>query len=403
MHQKMLSEYLPRNYALFIIAALLPQIAGFNGSILDTAWKVMVVTLFLLSGRVNLVRITGYSLLYVCVYVFSALFTLIFNNEEFTDTVTNIVLTTLLVILFVEFSHRANEVTVEDILKFYRIYALFMLVACLYNMVLHPTTLLNLRGLSLYGTEYISSFFDNKNTFGFFLIFGSLAALILRYYTRQLRWVVLIVVFILNELMAMCRTAIVLSCVLFVISFLLSEKGITLGRVLAIGIVILVLVGVVLRFEFIRDYIFGTLFASTDSLKTRQGYIDSMNGLLRGVHLLFGYGHAQSAELAIMYTGNHYYHNSYLSILISNGLVGMVLLLSVIFASVFKAVQIFRLERATGWICILSCLVYIIYAYVEAAILLTTPVIAMVATVFVVSMPTLFHKAIVQDVKIEYV
>lgn len=397
MHGKMLREQLPRNYALFIIAALLPQIVGFNGSFLDTAWKILVVALFLLLGRTNLTRITGYSLLYICVYVSGALFTLILNNEKITDAVTNIVLTILLVILFVEFSHRAYQVTTEDILKFYRIYAIFMLVACLYNMVLHPTALLNLRSLSLYGTEYISSFFDNKNTFGFFLIFGSLAALILRYYTKQLRWVVLIVVFILNELMAMCRTAIVLSCVLLVISFLISSKGITLGRVLAVGIVFLVLVGMALRFSSIRDYIFGTLFASTDSLETRQGYIESMKGLLHGVHLVFGYGRAQSAELALMYTGNHYYHNSYLSILISNGLVGLGLLLSVILASIFKAIQVFRMDRATGWICILSCVVYLVYAYVEAAILFTTPVIAMVATVFAVSMPTLFHKAVVCD------
>lgn len=397
MHGKMLREQLPRNYALFIIAALLPQIVGFNGSFLDTAWKMLVVALFLLLGRTNLTRITGYSLLYICVYVSGAFFTLILNNEKITDAVTNIVLTILLVILFVEFSHRAYQVTTEDILKFYRIYAIFMLVACLYNMVLHPTALLNLRSLSLYGTEYISSFFDNKNTFGFFLIFGSLAALILRYYTKQLRWVVLIVVFILNELMAMCRTAIVLSCVLLVISFLISSKGITLGRVLAVGIVFLVLVGMALRFSSIRDYIFGTLFASTDSLETRQGYIESMKGLLHGVHLVFGYGRAHSAELALMYTGNHYYHNSYLSILISNGLVGLGLLLSVILASIFKAIQVFRMDRATGWICILSCVVYLVYAYVEAAILFTTPVIAMVATVFAVSMPTLFHKAVVCD------
>ena len=207
----------------------------------------------------------------------------------------------------------------------------------------------------------------------------------------------LIVVFILNELMAMCRTAIVLSCVLLVISFLISSKGITLGRVLAVGIVFLVLVGMALRFSSIRDYIFGTLFASTDSLETRQGYIESMKGLLHGVHLVFGYGRAHSAELALMYTGNHYYHNSYLSILISNGLVGLGLLLSVILASIFKAIQVFRMDRATGWICILSCVVYLVYAYVEAAILFTTPVIAMVATVFAVSMPTLFHKAVVCD------
>ena len=395
MHGKILSEHLPRNYALFIIAALLPQIVGFNGSILDTIWKILVVTLFLLFGRTNLTRITGYSLLYICIYVSGSFFTLILNNEKITDTVTNIVLTILLVILFVEFSYRAYQVTVEDILEFYQIYAFFMLVACLYNMVLHPTALLYFRSLNLYGGEYISSFFDNKNTFGFFLIFGTLAALILRYYTKQLRWVVLITVFILNELMAMCRTAIVLSSVLLVISFLISANGITLGRVMAVGVVVLALVGVALWFASIRDYIFGTLFASTDSLETRQGYIESMKGLLHGVHLVFGYGRTQSAELALIYTGNHYYHNSYLSVLISNGLVGLGLLLSVMLASVFKAIQVFRVDRATGWICILSCVVYLVYAYVEAAILFTTPVIAMVATVFAVSLPTLFHKAVV--------
>ena len=395
MYGQVVRKQLPKYYAIFIIAALFPQIAGFNGSLLDTVWKMMIVSIFLLFAGINFMKMTKYGFVYICIYFIGELFVFLINEESFINIMTNIVLTSLLIILFMEFPNRVTYITIDSIIVFYKIYTCFIFISCIYNMLIHTDAILHLTSVNMYGTEYISSFFDNKNTFGVFLIFGCLAATILRYYTRKFRWIVIIAVFILNELMAMCRTAIVLSLVLLAISFLISENGITLKRFLVVSIVVLLIVEAIVKIEVFNEYFFGKLFSSTDSLDTRQSYIDSMRGLLNGIHLIFGYGSVESRNLAVLYTGNRYYHNSYLSVLMSNGVIGLVLFISAIGYSIIKVIKIFRIDRATGGLCGLSCVVYVIYAYVESAILFTTPVIAMVSTIFVVAMPTLFYKALI--------
>lgn len=385
---------LPVYYAFFIIGALFPQIIGFNGSLLDSVWKIFIVGAISFFSHMDFLKISRFGAIYIAILIFNQLGILIFNDEEIQSAAINLCMSILLLIVFFEYPKQIENIKLSNLLCFYKIYAYFILIACLYNMIVNFNSLINITSISVYGSEDICSFFDNKNSFGVFLMFGCLAATIMRYYSKEKKWLIIIVIFIINELMAMCRTAIIISVACLILSFVLSINGISLRRILIVTCFIAAVTFVIAENEKINEYIFGNLFGSTKSLETRQNYVDNMYGLIRGIHIIFGYGTANAKKLAYEYTGNHYYHNTYLNIIISGGLINMILFITIIFHSIKQSFNIVKKNVSSGMICILSLMVYLVYAYVESVILFSTPVIAMVATIFVVSMPTLFGKSI---------
>ena len=384
---------LPRYYALFIIAALVPQIFGFNGSSIDTVWKVAVVTTLVFFTRLNPSKISRVGFIYILISTANQFVALLTSNESVITVITNIILTALLIMVFFEYSHQVTQISVPDVLQFYKVYAYFMVIACLYNIIVHPTSLFNIGRGNLYGTQYICSFFDNKNTFGAFLVFGCLAAAILKYYLKERKWLFVIALFVVNELMAMCRTAIVLSVLLLVYSFIVEERGFSVKRTFVVVLVIVAVTLLIGKVRFINEFVVGKLFLSTTSMESRQNYIISMGSLISGNQIIWGYGPTESKILVQAYTGNQYYHNTYLNVIITNGLVGLSLLVFLILYAFKTSWIVSKFDKAAGSLCTLSCIVYIIYAYVESTILFTTPVISMVATIFVISMPILFKTA----------
>lgn len=393
MVQKTTKENLPQYYAIFIIASLLPQIFGFNGSMFDTIWKLVSVASLILFTKKNFAVFPVYSFIYIVISFLLQLATVAFGNESFSVIVINTAFTVLMIIIFLNYPLQAKHIKIEEILKFHKIFVYFMAISCVYNMILHPSRIFTITSFNIYGTEGICSFFDNKNTFGVFLLFASLAAVILKYYTKQIRWTLLLGLIIINELMAGCRTAIVISTALMVASILISKSGITFKRVI-ITIFVVIIIAIVFSNVDMLSKMLNNLFFSTNSMDARNNYVTLMKPLIKDVYAIIGYGSETSKQLAYQYTGNQYFHNTYLNIIIAHGIVGFLLFLSVIFISLKTSIKIKKYDKATSSLCILSCIVYLVYAYVESTILFNTPVISMVATIFVVSMPILHLKAV---------
>lgn len=386
-------EILPKSYAIFIIAALLPQILGINGGMLDMVWKLVVIGSLLFLTRKNFLSFYLYSFIYILLSSTSQICAVAFNNESILSVLVNLVITTLVVIVFFNYPLQVKKIKIDEILIFYKIFVYFMLISCIYNVVLHPSRIFTLTSFDIYGSEEICSFFDNKNTFGVFLLFASLATVILKYYTKQNRWSYILGLIIINEIMAGCRTAIIISIVLMIASILITKNGITFKRIIITALVVAVF-AFLLNYIEIFNRIFNNLFSSTESMDTRNDYIDSMKPLITGIYAVFGYGNATSAELAYKYTGNQYYHNTYLNIIITEGIIGLILFASIIFMSIKTAIKIKKYDRGASFLCVLSCFVYLVYAYVESTLLFSTPVVSMLSTIFVVSMPILFLKAV---------
>ena len=388
----------PYYYGLFIVLALLPQILGFNGTIIDDVFKVCLIALLLYktSALINFRSVGVFTAVFLFVSIVSGLVIVAINEVNIIREGMNLIISILLVIALVEPALKTTCIYRNDILFFYKIYTCFMLMASIYNMIVHYYSLIHITSLSVYNTDNICSFFDNKNTFGVFLIFGVLAATILKVITKQNKWSLLNIIFLFNELMAMCRTAIILSVVMIALSFFVDGKN----RIKNVSIFLCILfVALYLTFnnQVAHKFIFGTLFSSTTSIDARNGYIDSLLPLSKGIHFWFGYGNDGAMDLAKQYTGNAYYHNGYLKVLISGGIFKLGLELMAMIFSVNYGRKCRRFDRRIGNLCILSSFVYIIYIFVESVVLFDKPVVAIMSVMFIISMPIMFYNCLLNE------
>lgn len=388
----------PYFFGIFIVLAMLPQIIGFNGSMVDSMYKLLLLAwLFIMTlASKNIGKVSYFTLIFIVVSLINTIGTLAINNISIVSEVYIFLIGIILSIILVESALKENTLRFFDVLVFYKIFVYFMLIAAIYNMIIHFNSLLHITSISVYNSENICSFFDNKNTYGVFLIFAVLASTILNIITREKLWLVSSGIFLVNELMAMCRTAILLSLILIAISFWVDESK-KIRNAIVFSLLIITVVATLNTNDFVREYVLNNLFGSTKSLDARNSYIEALLPFARGAHLWFGYGNRGALELAAQYTGNVYYHNAYLKELMMGGIIKLGTQIFVLLTSFKYGLRCRKLKKTIGNLCILSTIIYIIYVFAESVILFDAPVVAIMAVMFIISMPILFYNSLIYE------
>lgn len=389
--KNMISTY----YAVFIILALLPQVFGFNDRGIGDVWKMgILIWLLVLSFIKNkTINLSVIGIAYLFFYMVVNVACLITDSDISITTMFNLVIGVLLIYLFFDWPIREKNISKSDIFEFFRILVWFMLVACIYNMIVNAKQLLNITSISVYGSDATTSFFDNKNTFGVFLLFGTISATFCKIYEGKNKWLYITFLFLVNALMAMSRTAIVLIIFLLIASFLIGDKKTRKSRIFFLSILLFMSIVLYFTSSTISNYIDNNLFGNTQSLDIRDRYIERMLPLARGFYLYFGYGVEKSIQLTIEYAGNRYYHNTYLQLLMEGGLMKLSVFVVGVIYSIRNTIKLCRMNRKIGYMCAATITTYLIYASIESVILFDTPVIAMLASIFVISIPRLFLNA----------
>lgn len=393
-------QTVPIYFGMFIVLAMMPQIIGFNGSGIDTIYKLMLLGwLFVMTATSkNIGRISRFTFGFIVASLFNLFGTIAINNISISEELYTFLIGIILDVILVESALQETKLRSLDVMAFYKIFTYFMLVAAVYNMIFHFNSLLHITSINVYNAEAICSFFDNKNTYGVFLIFAVLSSTILRIITKEKKWIITSGLFLINEMMAMCRTAILLSLILIAISFWVDEskklRNAILFCVLIISVVIILKTNTA-----VNEYVFNNLFGSTTSVDARNSYIESLLPFARGIHFWFGYGNQGAMELAAQYTGNVYYHNAYLKELMMGGVIKLSIQIFVLLTSFKYGLKCRKIQKNVGNLCLLSTVVYIIYVFVESVILFDTPVVAMMAVMFVISMPILFYNSLIYERK----
>ena len=389
---------IPIYFGIFIILAMLPQLFGFNGSIIDSIYKLIIIAwLFIVTTKLKIVgRVSYFTFLFMVFGVVGTIGTVAVNNTNIIEEFYILLIGIILSVILVESALKETTLKVVDIEVFYKIFVYFVLVAAIYNMIIHFNSLLHITSISVYNAENICSFFDNKNTYGVFLIFAVLASTILRVISREKRWLFFSCVFLINEMMAMCRTAIVLSLLMIAISFLVDKRKRHRNIMIFLGLLIFIAI-ILANNVVINEYVFNNLFGSTESVDARNSYIESLLPLVKGAHFWFGYGNQGAADLAVQYTGNVYYHNAYLKELMMGGVIKFGVQIFAIATSFKYGLKCRKLQKTIGNLCLLSTIIYVIYVFVESVILFDTPVVAIMAVMFIISMPILFYKSLINE------
>ena len=393
-------QKIPSFYGIFAIVALVPQIFGFNDSAFNDVYKIftiiMLAAMLFCTAKVKLLK--PFVAFYLMLTLTSKLCTCISSGYSLFKGLFDYLLIVLLFVMLYVFPQEIKVDSRKSIFNFYYIYAMFMLFACAYNMIKHFNSLIHITSINIYNPVDLCSFFDNKNTFGVYLLFGVVSALALRLFTKKKRWTLLIMIFMINEYMAMCRTAMLISLAIVVITLMFTDYK--KYRVLIfLGVMIIAVMVVLASFiinkvnpdKNIIEILINNAFSNTDSLEVRDEYVKNMLPLIRGRAALFGYGEDKAANFALLYTENRYYHNSYLKVLMTGGIFRMLLQAILIFVSLKNSLSVYKKNKSDGLICFISVITYLVYATAEAVILLDAYVLSMIIAIIVVTMPQLFN------------
>lgn len=389
----MSNNSVPKLFALLLMAAIIPQ--WIDNDIISTVLKILIILLFYILIRyVSItIRLSSFTMVYFPLYVINVLIAYFIYGGGLFPIIQSLVISFVTLRLFYDIPQSIGVITEDDVLRFYKVYSYFILLSCVYNMIVNYSSVFAISTWRIYRGIEIKSFFDNKNTFGVFLMFGVLASSILQVREGSKRWRFIILVLLYNELMAMCRTAIIISLIILIASYFADRKS-RVKRIAFISLLSLAVVYVLMSSGFFHNLVFDTLFGNLDSVDSRNALISALLPHLRGSVLFTGVGSQRAGEMAHYYTGNQYIHNTYLAALVTGGIPRLSLLIAAVVVSFIYSRRIAMIDKSCSSICLMSLIAYLVYGFSESVILFESPVVSMTSTIFVISMPMLWFTTI---------
>lgn len=213
-----------------------------------------------------------------------------------------------------------------------KVIVLLGIISCIYNIVINWSEMLKIFTITNSYQVRFQSFFDNRNKFGSFMFTSIFAQIMLFYLDKEknkrklFRFLACLILFILNLLLTLSRGAILVSALFaFLTFFVLSYNSKRIRKKFAVVLVLLlVFAASIFIIPWSRDYILGNILR-LDSFSTHRDDIYGY-GLKYFINnnWIIGSGPEKALEdyeNTYSYSG---FHNSYLSVLIMFGIVGIV-------------------------------------------------------------------------------
>lgn len=263
----------------------------------------------------------------------------------------------------------------EYIYNFFKGIIYMSLAACLVNVVLYFEEIEMTFGI-IKGNKWVNikSFFANRNQFAFFLYLGLIADFFVMQKSSKLIYKLFIPIFLINLILTMSRTGIMVIVILFAVMFLLTDKISKKAKVsiifalaiLAVAALIIIMMYVPKLWAVINKY-----FLRIERIKDLSGRTDiwkvGIDLLLASpLNFIFGVGRFQSTRL--LEIGEKVFtqfHNIYLDILLTAGLVGL-LYFGFIYFTVIKRVLKSDLNKKAKRLYIAMYITYGIYIMFES-------------------------------------
>lgn len=180
-----------------------------------------------------------------------------------------------------------------------------------------------------------SSFFSNRNNFGkllfasnIMLLYGKKNGII----SSRTFWI-LFILFFVNIFICLSRTAILCTIVFYLVYLLKNKKNIIYFSILLVIIVLIICFN-----QNLKHIVLDLLLRKENGLTGRTEIWKHAFHIIKEKPL-FGHTNLNSSNLIYEYANNYYYHNSFLKIMASSGIVYLILILSVIikkYKEIFK-------------------------------------------------------------------
>jgi len=379
-------------FILYVVAANLFQILGIYTQYpgLDALWKAIILMVLLMyawhkAPRPLVVR-PGYWLMFALLSLHQILSPLI--TEDMPSGLGGITALVFPIISFFVFMILLNKLELDrpQLDRLFKLLIGFVVFACLLNMVNNIEQIMSLSAdVKAYELAF-SSFFDNRNTFGYYLFISSAAFIYLlsqkRY--RKPGWLILFGFILFNLVLTLSRTSI-LATLVFLIVF--TAVGFGLRPFLKVIAVLVFTLGALLAVPSVRDFVVSNVVREDSGLSGRdEVYRESVNIWLES-SVFVGAGFNESQDKLESKTGYTSTHNTYLALLIRGGAVLFTLFVFAILFSVSKIRAVLMRERVVGGMLAGLLVAYLVYSMSESQILFFSSVPSFIASVTVIVLP----------------
>ncbi len=367
-------------------------------SIIVSVIRILFFSLFFIFSFLNFLsshKKISKDVFLILIYFMCELLTYFINGGNIYLTKKNlmfIIYPVLSILLFLVFNKDNYKNSIYNLLYFCKFITIFNLYACIYNLFVNFNQFYKLFNLKSSYDFNLTSFFDNRNVFGLFLVFGIIANVILIMLGKksQLKvWVVSLTIILFNLIFTFSRASILCVLTFFVLLFIFNKN--IRKKILSNKNYLFVLLGIILLvflIPFTRNFVFDNIIRLDSGLTNRDKVFKYCFEYLLTNNWIFGNGFVKpyiEFNKQFNYIG---FHSTYFTILICQGIVGFVFFVLLILFSINNSIKIKKnYNDKIGSICLAIIFSYLVYSFFESRILFNPEYLDLIVSIFVVLVP----------------
>ncbi len=291
----------------------------------------------------------------------------------------------------------------EHINRFFKAIVYMGIFACFVNLCLYIKEILATIGIiNLKERVNIKSFFANRNQFAFFLYISIISTFFVLEKLNKKNCKFILVIFFINLVLTMSRTGILVVLIFAFLMFLCSNKVSKNSKIfIVLSFVVIsavVLIAIILFFPEVWNKL-NSMFFRIEHVKNLSGRTDiwnvGINLLIQNpINFLFGVGRFYSTSLLHFETKTFtQFHNIYLDILLTSGLIGLVYF-SFIYYNVIRKIIKSNLSKKLKRMYICMYITYGIYILFESCGRFSVGASDTLCLIFFITIPLLHSNSI---------
>ena len=376
-------------YFVYLFLVLFLQIIGYSskGSMLDTLWKagVIIVTLWYVIYKTG-GRIKSYIIIPILIYIMEQVAALICSDLISLSSMINIFVVIAMIYLFMSVSKSGKCFQISDLNWFINAFICLMAYAVIFNFIKNPSSVLGVLSNKSVYANMMTSFFDNKQTFGMFLFMAFIVSIWGYIINSKKVYIVTAAVFFVNLFLCLSRTAL-FACIAFIgmiaIFSFKSNRKFSIHIIITVAVVFVV----AMLIPVLRTFIMNVVLDTKDTMNARTNIWDYAFSALKGNHLLFGYGegNVSRAMESVGYRANT--HNGIIQVLLTGGIVKFILYLCVICKSFVSIRRIKKYNATLSGIFLATLISVCVFSMGEALVFLDSSAPCVVASILCIGLP----------------
>ena len=393
--EKLKSYSLYKILFVYMVATNLLQILLIDskGNIYDSLWKIFTLGMLILyaifKSFKNNLKISKRKMFFWGIFVLLSLIVLIFNGDiiDFNSSIMvsflfPLISSFIFLVLFGQLS--MNKV---DLKKFLQLFIFYVLYMCIYNMVVNYDMITNFMNITSAYQVDIASFYNNRNTFAYYLIFGIICVTVMlkTYDANKKIYGFILLIFVFNILLTLSRTAILSVIIFYLLLFFYNSK--TKHKFIFCLSVFLCLT-VVFTVPSLNSFISNNIIRAESGVTGRSSVWNFGIELFKNSNILVGLGYDEPhAILTRSYFEISSFHSTFLTILLCGGIFLFSGFVGIIIFSFVTAFNIKKYDRNLGLFFISIIIVYLCYSVTESQIIFFPSSTNFIATTFVCLIP----------------